>query len=216
MFLQNTSAQYAVGIKGGLNICNYWGTDLNSNYQTKFAPVFGLMARYQKNQTFSFLAELNYDMRGANYDEIIDDGIIYKVEYQDINKAVNYISLPLYAKWGFGQKKLFYGIAGLYGAVAVSANIEGIQVITNKYDPYDVTVIPVDADIKDNVKSFDMGALIGLGMDFKLGTAMDLMFDCRYNWGWLNTAGQGQGYVANTDWAFNLGLLFNLRKKNTE
>ncbi len=209
-FSQDVSAQFSIGIKGGVNISNYWGPDLNTNYRIKSAPVMGFAVKYQKNRALSFLSELSYDMRGAKYDEIIDDGIIYKVEYKDIKKSVNYISLPVYAKLGFGNKKLFYGLAGLYGAFAVSADIDGLQVVTNKYDPDDVTETPVCSSIIDNIKNFDMGGLIGLGMDFDLGKSLELMLDCRYNWGWLNTAQEGQGHVANTDWAFNLSLLYQL------
>ena len=204
------SAQYSIGVRGGINISNYWGTYLNSNFETKTAPVFGVAGQLQKNEWMSFHAELNYDIRGANYNRIIDDGIIYITEYKDITQDANYLTLPVLAKFDLGEKQRVFGYGGLYAGLLLSANITGNEVITNKYDPGDVTTTPIDRDYKDEIKNFDMGAVFGMGADFRIGEIIVIFIDGRYNWGWLNTARQGQGRIFNSVWSFNLGVMYSL------
>jgi opacity protein-like surface antigen len=208
----DVSAQYSIGIRGGINISNYWGTYLNSNFETKTAPVFGVAAQFQQNEWLSFQAELNWDVRGANYNRIIEDGVIYKIEYKDITQDANYLTLPVLAKFDLGEKQRVFGYGGLYAGLLVSANITGNEVITNKYPPYDVTTTPIDRDYKDEIKNFDMGAVLGMGADFRIGELIVIFIDGRYNWGWLNTARQGQGRIFNSVWSFNLGVMYNLKK----
>ncbi len=206
------SAQYSIGVRGGLNISNYRGIDLNNNYQTKTAPVFGVAAQFQKNDWLSFQAELNYDIRGANYNRIIDDGVIYITEYKDIIQDANYLTLPVLAKFDLGTKNRIFGYGGLYAGLLVSANITGNEVITNKYNADDVTTTPIDRDYKDEIKNFDMGAVFGMGADFRINEVIVIFIDGRYNWGWLNTARQGQGRIFNSVWSFNLGVMYDLKK----
>jgi len=212
--IQETRAQYCYfGVRGGMNISNYRGRYKNGNYETKISPVAGLVAGYQKNEKLAFFAEVNYDVRGAKYNQIVEDGIVYKTEYKDIVQAVNYLNIPLMARFGLGEKEWFYSYAGLYGGFVLSAHIKGKQVITNKFDPSDVVETPVDKDYKNEMKTFDMGAVIGVGVDFRVARRMDILADLRYNWGWLNTAPQGQGQLYNTVWSFNLALVYKLTKK---
>ncbi len=204
------SAQYSIGIRGGLNISNYRGKYLNSNYQTKLGPVIGIAAQFQQNDWLSFQAELNYDERGANYNRIIDDGVIYKTEYKDISEDANYLTIPLLAKFDLGEKKRVFAYAGLYTGFLLTANIKGTEVKTNKLDPDDVTTTPVDRDYKDEIKNFDMGAVFGLGADFKVSESISVFIDGRYNWGWVVIAPQGGGNLFNNVWSFNLGVMYHL------
>jgi hypothetical protein len=210
------SAQYSVGIRGGINISNLWGKYQNSNFETKLGPVFGVVGQYQSNEWFSLHAELNYDAWGTKYNEVVDDGVVYKTEYKDIVRDANYLTVPVLAKFDLGKKHRVFAYTGLYFGFLLSANITGNEVITNKYDPGDVTSTPFDRDYKDELNNFDMGAVLGLGADFKLGESMSIFIDGRYNWGWLYVPPQGQGNLYNSVWTFNLGLMYQIQGKDQE
>lgn len=209
---QEASAQSSIGVRGGVNISNYWGTYLNTNYESKAGLVIGVAAQFQQNDWLSLQAELNYDVRGANYNSITDDGIIYKTEYKDIILDANYLTLPVLAKFDMGEKNRVFGYGGLYLGLLMSSSITGNEVITNKYDPDDVITTPIDRDYKDEIQNFDMGAVFGMGADFRISESIAIFIDGRYNWGWLNTARQGQGRIFNSVWSFNLGVMYDLKK----
>lgn len=204
------SAQYSIGLRGGLNISNYRGKYLNSNYKTNLGPVFGIVGQLQTNDWFSIQAEVNYDVWGTKYNQVVDDGVIYKTEYKDIVQDANYLTVPILAKFDLGEKQRVFAYTGLYFGFLLSATIEGTEVITNKYDPEDVTSTPVDRDYKDDINNFDMGAVLGLGADFRLSNSMSLFIDGRYNWGWLYVPTQGGGNLFNSVWTFNLGLMYHI------
>jgi len=206
----SASAQYSIGLRGGLNISDYRGKYLNSNYQSKTGMVIGVVLQKQQNDWLSIQAELNYDEWGASYNRIIDDGVIYTTEYKDITQDANYLTLPILAKFDLGNKNRIFGYGGLYFGYLLSANIEGTEVITNKYDPDDVTTNPVNRDYKDDISNFDMGAVFGLGADFRLSEAMAIFIDTRYNWAWINVASEGDGRLFNSIWSFNLGIVYHL------
>ncbi len=45
--------QTAIGVKGGVNFCNYGGRYITSNYQEKITVPLGLLAQFQTNSWFS-------------------------------------------------------------------------------------------------------------------------------------------------------------------
>jgi len=206
------SAQYSIGLRGGLNISNFRGKYLNSSYQAKLGPVFGVVGQYQKNDWLSFQAELNYDVWGTKYNQVIEDGVIYKTEYKDIIQDANYLTVPLLAKFDLGEKQRVFAYTGLYFGFLLSARISGTEVITNKYDPEDVTSTSVDKDYNDQINNFDMGAVLGLGADFKLSESVGIFIDGRYNWGWVIVPPQGGGNLFNSVWTFNLGVMYHFAK----
>jgi len=119
-FTFEASAQYSLGLRGGLNISNFRGKYLNSSYQTKLGPVFGVVGQYQKNDWLSFQAELNYDVWGTKYNQVIDDGVIYKTEYKDIIQDANYLTVPLLAKFDFGEKQRVVEICSTACGLSIS------------------------------------------------------------------------------------------------
>jgi hypothetical protein len=213
-FGMEASAQYSVGLHGGMNLSNYSGKYQNSNFETKTGMVLGLVVQKQQNDWLSFQAELNYDQWGANYNRVINDGIEYTTEYNDIEQDANYLTLPLLAKFDIGEKHKVFGFGGLYFGYLLSANINGTETVTNKTDPDDVETTPVNRDYKDDISNFDMGAVLGLGVDFRVSDAMGIFIDGRYNWGWVNTASPGEGNLFNSVWTFNLGLMYHIAKKD--
>ncbi len=204
-------AQYAIGVKGGVNFCNYGGRYITSNYEEKIRANFGLVAQFQTNSWFSVQTELNFDPKGANYSRIKTSTSYYTEEYKDFNEELNYLSLPVLAKFDIGDKNRIFGYTGLYVSYLMSANIRGTYIKTNSFNPDDQEITEVDRDYKSEIDNFDMGAVFGIGGDIKMSDQLLLFIDGRFNWGWLNVAQQGQGKIFNNTWSVNLGLVYLLQ-----
>lgn len=203
-------AQYTVGVKGGVNFCNYGGRYITSNYEDKIRANFGAVAQFQTNTWFSVQTELTFDPKGAKYSRVSSSESFYTEEYNNFEENLNYLSLPVLARFDIGEKNRVYGYAGLYLSYLLSARITGEYVIYNNFNPDQREVTNVDRDYKSEIDNFDFGAVMGLGMDFALSEKYILFVDGRFNWGWANVAAQGQGKIFNDTWSINLGLLYQL------
>ena len=155
------------------------------------------MAQFQTNSWFSVQTELNFDPKGANYSRIKTSTSYYTEEYKDFNEELNYLSLPVLAKFDIGDKNRIFGYTGLYVSYLMSANIRGTYIKTNSFNPDDQEITEVDRDYKSEIDNFDMGAVFGIGGDIKMSDQLLLFIDGRFNWGWLNVAQQGQGKIFN-------------------
>jgi hypothetical protein len=209
-----STAQYTIGLKGGVNFCNYGGRYITSNYESKIRGNIGAIAQFQTNSWFSVQAELSYDPKGANYSRIKTSGSLVTEEYNNFEENLQYLSLPVFAKFDIGEKNRVYGYTGLYLSYLLSASIKGEYVIYNNFDPEQREVNNVDRDYKPEIDHFDFGAVLGLGFDFTLSENYLLFLDGRFNWGWANVAAQGQGKIFNDTWSVNLGLLYKLPEKS--
>lgn len=208
-------AQYAFGLKGGINFCNYGGVYLTSNYQNKTTIPFGFVAHFQTSKWFSVQAELNYDPKGANYSIVKTSQSFYSEEYKDFEENLNYLTLPVLAKFDIGSKNRIFGYTGVYLSYLLSANINGTYIITNNFDPADQIINPIDRDYKSEIDNFDVGAVFGLGADYSISEKIAAFIDGRFNWGWANVAQQGQGNIFNHTWSVNLGLVYRIKSSGT-
>lgn len=205
-----TMAQYSIGVKGGINFCNYGGRYISSNYQEMIRPGFGVVAQFQTNSWFTVQAELNYDPKGASYSRVTTSESFFTEEYNNFEENLNYLTLPVMARFDIGKKNRIFGYTGAYLGYLLSANITGQYVIYNNFDPDDRQETNVDRDYKSDIDNFDFGAILGVGFDFTISEKYILFADGRFNWGWANVAQQGQGKIFNDTWSVNLGVLYQL------
>jgi len=204
-------AQYAVGIKGGVNFCNYGGRYITSNYEDKITVPLGVLVQFQTNSWFSVQSELNFDPKGANYSLVKTSESFYTEEYKDFEESLNYLTIPVLAKFDIGKKYRVFGYTGIYLSYLLSANIQGTYIRTNNFDPLDEEITKVARDYKSDIDNFDFGAVLGMGADFSITGQIAAFIDGRFNWGWANVAQQGQGNVFNNTWSINLGLVYKLQ-----
>jgi len=146
------------GIKGGLNMANLSGDDIEGN-EMKMAFGGGIWMNYAFTEAFSIQPEVMYMMKGAGIEDL-DDGV-----------SLNYIDLNILGKYTIPMEGNFapYLFGGPYVGMLMTAEApdEEGEIV----------------DIKDSCKSMDFGAMIGAGFDYKLEAGGCISFDARYAMG---------------------------------
>lgn len=174
------SAQSAsVNVKGGLNMSNFYGSNLNDkNVKPGFHAGVGLDLEFVTN--ISLQTGLYFTSKGAEYTASIP--IIQDVEY---NVTANYIQLPIHVAYKMEVKpgtKLFFH-AGPYLAYGVG----GKRTINSKYtadlDKFFGEQEINTFDKKFGYKPFDYGVGLGVGVEFGV-----LLIDLGWDMGLKNIA----------------------------
>jgi hypothetical protein len=174
------SAQAKIGLKGGLGFANakYTSGTYSETYNSIVTPNFGLTLDFKGSESFNIQSGLMYNGMGGKYS--YDGG--------STRTHLNYLSIPLLAKFKFGEG--FHGYAGPQLSFLLSA----------KYKDEDGTT-----DIKSELKGSGVFGLFGLG--YSLNDKFGLYGE--YSAGISNLAKESTGddkWRAN---AFSFGINLN-------
>ena len=154
--LVNLNAQEVTfGVKAGVNFSDITGDDVDS-FKGLTALHVGVMAEIEFSEKFSFQPELMFSAQGSDYEDTFD-GETYKGTVK-----THFINVPLMAK--------YYVIEGL----SIEAGPQ-IGLLLSAKDEYEGD----EEDLKDYLKSLDIGLNFGLG--YKLDNGLN--FAARYNLG---------------------------------
>lgn len=202
-----------LGVHGGLSIPDLSGgsgNQLSSNYTSRLAANFGLQAEWHIYHRFSLQAELNFAGQGGQrnglqpitnlppaYSQMIPPGSYLYADFD--NKAVlNYLELPVLAKFSWGRTLQFYADAGFYAGYLLHAEekTKGTSIIYEDdkgQDPLTVQGYPVPAqdftantDITSSLKRFNVGVTGGVGLALPMDARNKIFFDARFEYGFIN------------------------------
>ena len=153
----------AKGIKAGLNIAGHSGDDTDEHHKNLMGAAFGGFLQYNVAEQFAIQPEVLYMMKGAEWEDGDDT---WKGKY-------NYLEVPILFKFliptqGSVQPNIFVGPSVGF---LLSANEE-----------WDYEGETGDEDVKDYLKSTDVGLAFGAGAAFTMGQGQ-LMLDVRYTMG---------------------------------
>ncbi len=159
------------GVKGGLNMANITG-DNTEGTSMKMGGVGGVFMCYKITEIFAIQPEIFFSMKGTKMDFVEEiDGEDVTIE---TSMKLNYIEIPLLFKVnlpteGAIKPMLYAGPAlGILMTAKVSGEAEGVS---------------VDVDIKDEVKSTDIGILAGAGVGYQMENGGMLSLEARYEIG---------------------------------
>ncbi len=149
-----------------------------SDTEARVGLVAGVEYENMLTDRFSFAAGLNYSQQGA------------ELEKTDVKWKLDYLTIPVTAN--------FYVWKGL----ALKAGLQPGLKLSAKFDTG-----KAEADIKEDVKSFDLAIPVGLSYDFG-----GFVIDARYNFGVLKVVdGYDMGYdMKNLAFQLTLGYKFAL------
>jgi hypothetical protein len=153
------SADAMFGIKAGVNIANFTGDDVFHNSSNPGA-VAGLFARYGLSKSWSLQPEALFAMRGAKF----------SVADIQSEQQINYIEIPLLARFGWGHGASFR--PSLFAGPSVAFQLQ------NKI----VDGAEIDLKGQPGVRDYDIGAIVGAELDYTAG-AGDILLDARYEQG---------------------------------
>jgi hypothetical protein len=146
------------GVKGGLNVANVTGADAEG-LSLKMGFVGGTYLCYNITEVFAIQAEYLFSMKGAEWSDIIK----FNFNYMEIPLLLK-INIPTEGK----IKPSLY--AGPALGILMSAKAE-------------VMSIGVDVDIKDYVKSTNLGLVAGAGVGYEMENKGLLFLEARYEIG---------------------------------
>lgn len=163
---QHATAQMnaRAGIKGGINASNLYVDDVDDE-NARIGFNVGLYGQLASSKAVALQAELLFSTRGSE-DHYSAGGFNQEVKYN-----LNYIDLPLMLVLKAGDAVEFH--LGGYGSYLVNANISYDGDLANGDDEID----------RDNLKSYDLGLLGGVGVNFGA-----LQVGARYNYGLVKLA----------------------------
>lgn len=178
----SASAQsFEIGGQVGYGIANIYLEDESADSKGVFH--IGAVGQYNFNEKWSLVGELLYDQKGYDY----TDGT-------DGSESINYLSVPVMAKYNFGSSTRFYLQAGLYGAFLLSAEGE---------------LGDEEIDTKDAYESTDFGVAFGLGVEFPLQENLKLFVDLVVNSGFTNIAADSEYDITNGATKAGVGLRYS-------
>jgi len=173
-----------LGIKGGVNVANFTGDDVFHNSSSEGA-IAGVFARYGLSDSWSLQPEALFTMRGAEFS--VDD---IQTEQQ-----INYVEIPVLARFGWGHDASFR--PSLFAGPSVAFLVKNKIVDGSEIDLKGAT----------GTRDVDVGAVLGAGLDYTLGSG-DLLLDARYEMGLISWSEDLN--IRNSTLSFMLGYGWTL------
>jgi hypothetical protein len=154
---------HLIGVKGGVNRTDVSATSFFNDRDVRLGLEFGLTYDYFFKNNFTMGADLIYNQRGFTFDIIFtDDYGIPTGEKSTTKFNYDYISLPL--KVGFMHGKTFsiFANIGLTPSILVDA-----KYITPTFEFNELIIHGETIDITKNVKMFDLGGIVEIGVGYR-------------------------------------------------
>ncbi len=169
--LNQTFAQFELGVFGGINIASFNVKNEDDKVSSRTLWNVGVVGEYKLNNQFSIKAEPMFLKKG---------GILEKSNNNpELTFDQSYLELPIMLKFSMGEKNKVFLITGPTVGITLSSELEG-----------DVDGIIFKADLKDLTESVDFGLGIGGGFSFDIypGT---LFLQAKYTFGFTNLSKTG-------------------------
>lgn len=183
------SAQVSLGVKGGINMSNLYGDELD-NENVKIGFNVGLLADIDFSFSSAIQTGLFFTTKGYKY----DSGNL------DYTENLMYIQLPVHYAYKIdvtpGTRVVFH--AGPYAAYGVGGS--------RKLDAGELGSLEVDKIFGDGMsqyKPFDAGLGLGVGAEFG-----PILVDLGWDMGLVNISNTSNGNVKNQNAYLSVGYKF--------
>jgi hypothetical protein len=183
------SAQVSLGVKGGINMSNLYGDELD-NENVKIGFNVGLLADIDFSFNSAIQTGLFFTTKGYKY----DSGNL------DYTENLMYIQLPVHYAYKIdvtpGTRVVFH--AGPYAAYGVGGS--------RKLDAGELGSLEVDKIFGDGMlqyKPFDVGLGLGVGAEFG-----PILVDLGWDMGLVNISNTSNGNVKNQNAYLSVGYKF--------
>jgi outer membrane protein W len=176
------------GLMGGVNLATAGGADVSTDVKSTTGYAAGVFLELNIPGPFSIEPEALYSIKGSKTES----------SGNTFTATSTYIDVPVLLKYYFPSLVVKpFLFAGPSYSILLSAKqkSEGPRITSS------------EIDIKDGMRTNDLGAVVGAGVNFSL-PAIDVRIDARYNYGLstLDKEGNVKGY--NRVMSLYVGLCF--------
>lgn len=210
-FINNSNSQMVFGLNTGLNLSYLTGRDtlyfnVDNKYKNlkpgvNFKMLFDINAGYQRFVEIGAI----YSEEGVNFNltsfEPTDTGTVKMIKTQKNN--LQYLKIPLSWKQIWGD---WYTIIGLYGAIAL------LPQATYKTKVYSLDTIYIQnkGNFNLNIFKYDMGLVLGFGLQLPINNYYDFTIGLSYNHGFLALyPNYNKQAMYNRTFNISIGIFFN-------
>jgi opacity protein-like surface antigen len=204
--------QIWAGFKGGLSIPNISGgnDELSKGYTSRLAANFGVVSEFQLHKQLSLQVELNYAGQGGQrkgmqpitdlppeLQAFVPPGQYLYANFK--NKAIlDYLELPVMAKYSWGKRFPLYVNAGPYagyllhakektsGTSAIYADSKGQEPLAVQGQPIPPQSFDATTDVTSSIRRWNVGVTGGGGIAWAITPKNRLFFDARFEYGFIN------------------------------
>lgn len=189
------SAQLSLGLKGGVNMSNLYGDDLNDE-NVKIGFNVGLMADYDLAYNMAIQSGLFFSTKGSKYSASYGSASV------DVSVNPMYLQLPIHYAYKLdvtpGTRIVFH--AGPYAAFGVGGKTK----VKGSLGSETLEIDGADVFGDDNLlKPFDAG--IGLGVGAEFGA---ILVDLGWDMGLVNISNLSNGNIKNQNAYLSVGFKF--------
>lgn len=204
-FSNAASAQFSLGLRGGINIADisfdqdedyyYYGED-GLDFLALMGSTVGLVGEIKLHKNFAIQPELMFVQKGA---EIDFPDYYYYYNSGESEFRINYLEMPILAKVIFGNETLeaFVATGPSFGYAA-----SGYIKLGGEKDE-------IDGDEWDDYNRFDISANFALGTALQVNTGKAFV-DLRYLLGFSNFADDSDVKFRHRGINISVGYLHNL------
>jgi hypothetical protein len=157
----------AWGVVGGPGLAVFYGNKdiANAGGSPKAIGACGLSFQYNFTYHCSLYSEVSFEQKGEKLNSY----------YFLSSTRLNYLTIPVLFKAGFGKKVYFYGMAGPY--LGILLNAQGV------YDNPNVPMRTKYSDVTSSFKRIDAGISAGVGMRIFLKKYLSFTIENKNNIG---------------------------------
>lgn len=171
VFANNFRKSPTLGLKGGALLSTITGDEAIDQFAKKINAQIGITGAIYIHPKLSIRGELDYESKGG------------KFANHDMKMNLHYATLPIYLKFNFTRDPEIYIYGGAYASYLFMANTKGTyEIIIGD----DYITESINEDILPNLNQFDVGFLVGAGVQSRFNRSIDLFLDFRYTQGFIN------------------------------
>ncbi len=165
-----------MGLAAGPTFKRLYGNKFIDN-EFSMGYSYGIFLNYPLTEHFSLYTRFAYDQKGTRSTIILTDDLGNELGESYVDLNMDYFSLPLLARFTWGQKLKYYVQAGPYGSYLKKA-------VEKTED--NGTFQGLEFDRTDNYKKMDWGITAGVGLMYPLTKHIMLSLEARNNIGLVN------------------------------
>lgn len=183
-----------VGLRGGTNYATFKGDTgaieqpegTSAEYSRVFGARFSGFLRFSVSESFSVRTEVGYSQKGSALDASREgraqDGQFVRVDL-DLGFRYDYLDVPILAEYSFKTGSRFRPqvFAGPSIGFALNSNLDS-DVTARVFNRFGQSQeIEIGDPESPDIETTDIGAVIGGGVSYVLGSGDSLFLDVRYN-----------------------------------